>query len=123
LAGIARVGHESASQLSPACRKSDIDEAADSALSQSEHSMRRSQLELAQERHRWNAGKFTHQGGNAARVFARARNRDKYGLHLTGLEILNQIIDRFPVQRPITAFTSCVDAKSFFRREEGSNRR
>ena len=74
LSGIARIGHESTTELSPAGRKTNVDQSPDSALSQGKHSVWCSQLEFAQQRDRGNTRKFTHQRRDSARMLARTRN-------------------------------------------------
>jgi hypothetical protein len=122
LSGIACVGHESTAELSPAGRKSNVHEPPDTAVPQGKHGVRRSQFKFAQQRNRWNAGKFAHQRGNSARVLARTRDRDEDSLNLARLQILDQVLDSFAVQGPVASFSRCIDTKPLLRSKERGDR-
>lgn len=123
LSRITRISHESTAELSPSGGQSNVHQSANTAMSQGKHGVRCSQLKLAQQRNCWNAGKFANQRGNPARVLARTRDRNENSLNLTRLQVLNQVLDSFTMQRSVAAFSSCIDTEPLFRSKERGDRR
>jgi len=119
LPAITNVRHQGAAQFAPAAGLPHVDQTPDSRSAQCQHGMRRTTLEVAEERNRRDARKLTHQRRNARRKWSGTADGDEDRVDGARLQVVDDIVHRITVQGPVASLTSCVDASSLGSGEQG----